>query len=273
MGADCKKCGMKSERDDICTWCNADIRQPRAATAAQAAEQRPVAAAAPEGEPRPARPAWLIPVGAVAGGVVVLVVALVLVGKAASGPPPEPGEWHSFTAQDKSFAAHYPVGGGEPSNSGSPGSFVLVEWKANKLCRVKLQGTAKAGAIGDGAAATERNFASTAGPDGIPVGRSADGVMLAWHREYSDFVKRRPRYDEGEAVFSYNFGSVRSAVVEYEYRRRVGLVRVAMKGVRWGSHQGDYGYHVFAEAPKKHWDSFWPVAEQIVGSVQFGSGA
>lgn len=273
MGAKCNKCGMVSDRDDICTWCNADIKQPRPAAGAQPAQRQPAAAAEAEAHEAPGRPAWLMPVGAAAGLLVLVVVALLIIGAAASGPPPEPGEWRSFTARDNSFAAHYPEGWGEPANSGSAGSFVLVEWKAGKLGRVRVQGTSKAGSIGDVSAATERNLAAEAGPDGLPVGKSADGAVLAWSRDHTDFVKRRPRYQEGEPVFAYDFANVRSAMVEYEYSRRVGLLRVEMRGVRWGSHQGDYGYHAYAEAPKKHWESFWPVAEQIVGSVQFGRGA
>lgn len=273
MGAECKKCGMRSDRDDICTWCNADITQPQAAAGAQPAptQRQPSVPAAPEAEQAPERPVWLFPVGAVAAGVVVLVVALTLVGMAASGPPPEPGEWGAITAKDNSFAAHYPAGWGEPSNSGSPGSYVMVEWKPTKLCRVVVRGSATAGAVGDGAVATERDMAEK-DPRSASILRSRDGRVLIWNRDYTDFTERRPGYEEGEAVFAYDFANVRSAMVEYEYSRRAGLLRVEMKGVRWGSHQGDYGYHVFAEAPAKHWDEFRPVAEQIIGSVQFGGG-
>lgn len=286
MGKTCKQCGMQSDRDDLCTWCNADLREAKPKTG-PAAPGRPGAApptAAPAGPARqpaaaphspPARqvatepevrerPFWLIPLIAVGGAVVLLVALLLVMGIMASAPPPEPGEWKEFTAKDKSFSAWYPADWGEPSNSGSAGSYVLVDWKAGKLCRVSVQGTQKAGAMGDPAAARER----AAGPN-PPVDKTADGALLELFKKA--FAAKRPGYEEGEAVFSYDFANVRSARADYSYARRVGLLGIKMKGFRLGYFQGDYGYDIYAEAPEKHWAKLEPTAKKILAGVQFGT--
>ena len=295
MGKLCNKCGMESERDDICTWCKADLReeqaapeQPASAPPAappgapppgqpprQAAPARPTPPAPPVATataPQPSREVWLIPVIAVVAGIVVLIVALLLVGMAASGPPAEPGEWKTFTSKDNSFSAYYPEGWGEPSNSGSAGSYVLVEWKGSKLCRVKVQGASKAGTIGDVAAAKERTAGGALGGGELPIEKTADGALLDFFKSTGTFAPKRPGYEEGGPQFAYSFANTRSAYVEYTYTKRVGIMPIKMKGMRWAHQAGDYGYHVTAEAPEKHWDEFKQIAENIVGYVQLGSG-
>lgn len=306
MGKECPKCGMTSDRDDLCTWCNADLRPPqkkkpgagatqpgapagsgaRPSTAPPAAPRatvpaspggtsapRPSPRKAPEPEPEPpSRPAWVLPVAIVAGGVVILLIALVLLGVSAAGPPADPGEWESFVSKDKSFAAYYPKGWGEPDNAGSGGTFVLVTWKGSKLARVSVRGASGAGAIGDTAAAKERVAAANLAPgQELPLEMTADGAMLA-HFKNEKWLKDHPGYEEGTPAFDTRFAGARAACAEYSYKKRVGLVPVEMKGLRWATHQGDYSYHVVAEAPAKHWEKFKPTAEKIVGSVQMGAG-
>lgn len=319
MGKECPKCGMTSDRDDLCTWCNADLRPPQkkqpaagqrasavpqpgriappprpgqpvsaappaAGSAGPAAPGAPTASGAPapsrrrlpepEPEPEPpSRPAWLLPMIIVGGGIAMLVVALMLVGVSASGPPPEPGEWVSFTSKDKSFSAYYPKGWGEPDSAGSGGTFVLVTWKGAKLARVSVRGASGAGAAGDAAAARERIAASNLGPgEQLPLEMTADGAMLE-HFKNGKWLKEHPGYQEGSPTLDYHFAKTRAAFAEYSYTKRVGLLPVKMKGMRWASFQGDYSYHVVAEAPEKHWDKFKPIAEQIVGGVQLGGAA
>lgn len=312
MGKQCPKCGMTSDRDDLCTWCNADLRPPQkeqraagrratpqpgrvappprpgqpAAPATPSAgpgrstpPSTPTASGAPapsrrrvpEPEPEPpSRPTLLLPVVIVGGGIAILAIAMVLLGVSASGPPPEPGEWASFTSKDKSFSAYYPKGWGEPDNAGSGGSFVLVTWNGTKLARVSVRGASGAGAAGDAAAARERIAASNLAPgEQLPLEMTADGAMLD-HFRNAKWLKEHPGYQEGSPIFDYHFAKTRAAFAEYSYTKRVGLLPVKMKGMRWASFQGDYSYHVVAEAPEKHWDKFKPVAEQIVGGVQLG---
>ena len=267
MATLCKKCGMESDRDDTCTWCNADLRRTEPASTAPPTQAH-VAASVPEA---PQRPAWLIPGIAAASGLVVLVVALIIVGVLASGPPPDEGEWQAFTSKDGSFAALYPTGWDAPQSSGSGNTFVLVVWTATKLCNVTVMGNQRAGAIGDAAAASERAARSGLGAEGVSLEMTADGSLLGYFRETADFVKRRPGYEEGSMRHAYDFASVQSACVEYTYTKRPGrLLRVRMRGVRWASFQGAYGYHAVVEAPEKRWDKFRPMADRILRSIQFG---
>jgi len=211
-----------------------------------------------------------VPVIVAGSGVLVLIVGLVLVGVSASGPPADEGEWTDFTSLDESFTAYYPDGWGEPSNSGSAGSFVSVVWKGSKLCRVEVHGSSGAGTRGDIAAAKERILAGNLGPgEQLPVESTADGALLDSFKR-DTWLARRPGYEEGSAGFSYDFAKSRAARVEYTFSKRAGLLSVPMKGIRWASQQGDYGYHVTAEAPAKHWAKFEPVALKIVGGVHLG---
>lgn len=277
MGVKCSKCGMESDRDDICTWCNADLKPKRAASEEKgppASAPAEPAAPAPARRERPSateiaqagRPPWLIPAVVGGGAIVLLIVALVIVGVMASGPPPAEGNWEAFVSKDKSFAAWYPDGWGEPSNSGAAGSYVNVVWKATKLCRVGVKGTQTAGSVGDTTAAKERMAGGN-----LPIEQGPDGAMLGFF-DIDGFAGRRPDLEQTAMQAVYNFASVKAAYTEYTYTRRVGLVPIKMKGMRWGSFQGDYGYHAYAEAPEKHWAAFKPIAEKIVGGVQFGAG-
>ena len=264
MAKVCPKCGMKSERDDLCTWCNADLRAPQKPGAKAA--PAPVAGRVSEPEAAQERPVWLVP-AIVGGGIILaLIVVLVAVWLSASAPPAAPGDWKTFVEKDKLFAAEYPSGWGQPSNSGSPGTYVLVVWRGGKLCAVTLSGTQVSGAMGDAAATRER----VAGGN-LPISQTADGSVLAHATE--GFKSQRSGYKATEVKEAYDFANVRAACVEYTYTKRVGLVPIRMKGIRWGAFQMDFGYHVYAEAPEKHWETFKPIAERIVGSVQFGGGA
>ena len=277
MSKVCPKCGMQSERDDLCTWCNADLRQPGVKGGALPAKPGPTGAApAPaaaaarrevaEVEERPARPGWLIPAVSAGSALVLLVVALTVVGVLASGPPPAPGDWQSLAAKDSSLTASYPAGWGVPTSSGSAGSYVMVDWRPTKLCHIGLQGTQAAGAIGDTAAALER---AAGGDVSAPV--SADGAVLAHFLTATSFKKSRPGYAEGTPEYDTAFAGTRSVRVEYSYSRRAGILPIKIKGVRWGHFQGDYGYNVWAEAPEKHWAAFEPTALAIVASVKLGA--
>lgn len=284
MGKLCKKCGMESDRDDICTWCNADLRppkqaQPKAQTTATRSQVPAGTAAAPSAStpstPRarrpepvelpPEKPAWLMPLIVGGGIIVLLVVILLVVGIAASGAPPDPGTWKTFVEKDKQFTAQYPGGWAEPSNSGSSGSYVSVDFRAGKLCWVQVQGTQKAGSMGDLAAAAARMSGGQ-----VTVERSADGAVLAGST--ASFKAQRPGFKEEAMKQASDFGGGKSACAAYTYTKRVGLLPIKMKGIRWGAFKGDFGYTVFAEAPEKHWAKFQPVAQKIVSSVQFGGG-
>jgi hypothetical protein len=277
MGTPCKKCGMESDRDDICTWCNADLKpKPAAETgkpaqaAAKPTSPAPSARSAPAATP-PKRVywTWLAPVLIVA--LAAIAYPLFIVGTKASAPLPPPGDWQTFTAKDNSFSASYPAGWGQPSNSGSAGSYVLVEWKAGRLAKIQVKGSQVAGSVGDVAAAKERAMAGEGGP--IAIEMTADGTLLEFFNKDNAFAKPRSGYEEGQMQEAHDFAGVRSACAEYTYARRIGLVSVKMKGLRWASFQGDYGYNVWAEAPEKHWETFKPVAQQIVGSVKLGGKA
>ncbi|MCE5217378.1 hypothetical protein LLH03_10170 [bacterium] len=202
----------------------------------------------------------------VGGGLIVLlVVILLVVGIAASGAPPDPGTWKTFVEKDKQFTAQYPGGWTKPSNSGSSGSYVSVDFRASKLCWVQVQGTQKAGAMGDVAAAASRAAGGT-----VSVERSAEGAVLAGST--ASFTAQRPGFKQGTMKEVWDFGGSKAASAEYTYTKRVGLLPIKMKGIRWGAFKGDFGYVVFAEAPEKHWAKFQPVAQKIVSSVQFGGG-
>lgn len=279
MSKPCPKRGMQSDRDDLCTWCNADLRPTRKtaptgpapagrspATVSRSGTQPPASRDAAPTPARNERPPWLLP--ALIGAVLIaaLVGALVWVGIAAQAAPPDPGEWESFTSRDNSFTAWYPTGWGQPGNAGAAGSFVLVEWKAARLCTVVVEGTQKAGAIGDAAAVKER----TAGRE-LLAPETADGAILDFYMRSGRFAAERRGMEQSAPEFTQTFANIRSVGAEYSYTRRVGLLPVKMQGFRFASFQGDYGYHAFAEAPAQHWNTFRPVAEQILSSVRFGA--
>jgi len=208
-----------------------------------------------------------MPVAVGGGGLLLLVGGLLYMGIAASGPPAEPGEkWESIVSREKSFAAYYPTGWGEPSNSGSAGSFVSVVWKGSKLARVSVDGSSTAGSIGDTAAAAERMAGGA-----VSIERTADGALLEFFKNQT-WLSKHPDYDETGMQYSYAFAKTKSVCTEYTCTKKVGLLPVKMKGMRWASQQGDYGYHVVAECPEQHWEKFRPTALQILGHVQLGGG-
>lgn len=300
MGTLCKKCGMESDRKDICTWCNADLRPPKKTgpggqSGAQAAGRQPSQSGAParpqqpgaahsqpgppvraqsSTAPRPraphveeveeaARPPWLVPL-IVGGGLVVLLLAMVLVsGAKAITEPPDPGEWKSFTEKDNVLTLSYPGGWGAPSNSGASSQYVSVDWKPTKLCLLSIEGGQRAGAMGDAAAALER--AAGGNP---PIGQSSDAAVLKSFD--ATFREKRPGLQIGEAEVSREFAGVRAACFPYTYSTRAGLTSIKMKGLRYGSFQGDFGYQVVMEAPEQHWDKFSQTGRQLLSSVKLG---
>lgn len=215
----------------------------------------------------------MVPAIILAGVLVATVVGLLVVGVMASGPPADPGkEWKELTSNDKSFTAWYPEGWGEPSNAGSGGTFVRVKWSGSKLCEVIVRGSSGAGSVGDMAAAKERVASANLGPgEQLPVSQTADGAMLE-HFKNKEWLAAHADYKEAEAKFDFTFSKARAAMTEYTFTKRVGLLPVKMRGVRWATQQGDYAYHVTAEAPEKHWAAFEPVAKKIVGGVTLGAG-
>ncbi len=296
MGAKCEKCGMVSDRDDICTWCNADIRRTRPPDKGPAGSRTapppgpgtrtepPTAPAARTGPPpgtgqpaaptrqrvrevpqaaRSGAPSWLIPVLVAGGAVLVIVVGLYAYGLSQMKPVPEPGEWASLTAVGNALTLSYPKGWGEPENAGAEGTSAQVTLRPNKLARVQVLGTGTRGARGDTAAAAER----LAGGN-LPIAQSADGAVLAMDAE--QFAKARSGYQAGDIQETYNCASRKSATIEYTYTKRVGLLPVKMKGMRWGWFGGDLGFVCYAEAPEKHWEQFWATAAQVVGSIKQG---
>jgi len=158
-----------------------------------------------------------------------------------------------LTTKENSFTVWYPTGWGAPSSSGSSGSYVMVDVKPTKLCCVAIDGNTKAGTIGDAAAAAERAAlgASGSGHASLPVERTADGALLEFFKKAGNWAAQRPEFAGNRPEFAYNFANVRSAWQEYSYTKHVGLMPVKMKGERWTSFQRDYGYHVYAEAPKQ----------------------
>jgi len=281
MGTKCDKCGMESDRDDICTWCNADIRRskkPDAKGAAATPGQERAKTAPPAGAgattPAPRRrempaaarkqtPVWLPWVIGIGGALVLSVGGLYIYGLTLLGPVPDPGEWQTLTSVGKVVTLSYPKGWGEPENAGSEGSSVQITFRPNKLARMQLFGSGTKGSRGDTAAAAERMAGGS-----LPIAQSADGAVLTMDAE--QFAKTRPDFKQGEIQEAYNCANRRSAAFEYTYTKLAGLVPVKMKGIRWGWFGGDLGFVCYAEAPEKHWDTFWKTAGQIAGGIKQG---
>ncbi|NPV48970.1 MAG: hypothetical protein HPY69_18670 [Armatimonadetes bacterium] len=276
MGKVCRHCGMESDRDKVCSWCNKDLDEPATSAAQSPTPGRTVApvSAVPVPQPgrtpsmagaaatavaleaqRRSRPVWLyVLIGVAAVIVFVLAVQFAAFSKAMK-PPVEPAEWKAVTSHTGHLALQVPATW-RFSTAGSEGSFESVLVRCGPLCKVSVDAGQARGALSDVAAASAR---AGGGP-----------AELSLHETLGMFVaKSDTTYKEEGEPQSCTFAGQRAAYSVYTARRRVGLFGAQVRGWRISCPGTDYGYDVRIEAPARHWEKFQPLGAKVVSSVQF----
>lgn len=277
MGKVCRHCGMESDREKICSWCNKDLEAPAAPAAKPAAPPRAVSPGPAAPTPAPAatpgmagaaatavaleaqrrsRPVWLYALIGIAAVIVFVLAVQFAAFSKAMKPPAEPGEWQAVTSHTGHFALQVPSTW-RFSTAGAEGSFESVLVRCGPLYKVSVDGGQARGALSDVAAASARM-------GGAPA-------EMNLHETLGIFASKNDKtYSEEGEPQSCTFAGQKAAYSLYTAKRRVGLFGTEVKGWRISCPGTDYGYDVRIEAPARHWDEFQPLGARVVSSVQFG---
>lgn len=279
MAGLCPHCGMESDRDNVCTWCNKSLvagetreaAKPAAPPAAggKTAVTPTVAPARPVAEPstrqpeplKPSIPIWACVVAAVVVAIIAGIGANALRAMAAAGPPPKPGQWKTLSSATKLLSLEAPDNW-KFVTSGSGASYERVDVCATRFCTVRVSGSGTKGSMGDIMGASSNLSQST------DLQRRPEGKL---HALLGGIAKKEdPNYEESGSMAPATFAGMNAAYSEYTTTRPVGLFAVKLKGWRMSCSGGDLGYDIRAEAPEKQWDAFEPSAKRILASFKLG---
>jgi hypothetical protein len=269
MSVKCRHCGMDSDHDRVCSWCNKPLAEDLPPTADQPGS--PAAKHAPAELPAPLelkpRPVWQF--FALAGLVVVIVCALLqyMALKKALAPPPEPTAWETVKSMTGHFKLQVPAGW-KFSTAGSEGTYESVWVKRGPVYLISLNGTGTKGAISDISGAGARlALGGEGGPP--PLERRPEG---RFHEALGGIEQRKDTHykEEGE-MQPCRFAGQAAAYSVYTTQRKAGMFKVKIKGWRVSCPGTDFGYDIRAEAPAEHWDEFEPIATKLLAGVEFGT--